>query len=189
MRRSLGQTLDSLLRRTHWTARGLVTYYTFFVIDLATRAIEILASTPYPGEEYMKQVARNLTDCVDGFLRAKRFLILDRDSKFCAGFVSILKTAGVSVVRCPARAPNCNAVAERFVLSIKRECLDQLIFVGEASLRRALASYADHYNRERNHQGLDNRLIAEPEVFRCTGDVINRARLGGLLSFYCRRAA
>jgi len=173
-----------------WTARGLVTYYTFFVIDHATRAIEILASTPYPGEEFMNQVARNLTDCLDGFLRNKRFLILDRDTKFCAGFVSILKNAGVDVVRCPPRAPNCNAVAERFVLSIKRECLNQLIFVGEASLRRSLSEYAVHYNRQRNHQGLDNRLIdPEPEVFRSTGNVINRARLGGLLSFYCRRAA
>jgi putative transposase len=76
----------------------------------------------------MKEVARNLTDCADGFLRNKRFPVLDSGGKFCAGFVSILKTAGVSVVRCPARAPNCNAVAERFVLSIKRECLNQLIF-------------------------------------------------------------
>ncbi len=172
-----------------WTARGLVTYYTCFVIDLATRAVEILGSTPHPGEAFMKQIARNLTDCVDGFLRGKRFLILDRDTKFCEGFAAILKSAGVKLVRCPARAPNCNAIAERFVQSIKRECLDQLIFVGETSLRRALSEYALHYNRERNHQGLDNRLIdPEPEVFRCTGDVINRAKLGGLLSFYCRRA-
>ncbi len=137
----------------------------------------------------MKQIARNLTDCVDGFLRAKRFLIVDRDTKFCDGFAAILKSAGVKLVRCPARAPNCNAIAERFVQSIKRECLDQLIFVGETSLRRALSEYALHYNRERNHQGLDNQLIhPEPETLAPTGIVKNRHRLGGLLSFYCRRA-
>ena len=137
----------------------------------------------------MKQIARNLTDCVDGFLRTKRFLIVDRDTKSCEGFAAILKSAGVKLVRCPARAPNCNAIAERFVQSIKRECLDQLIFVGETSVRRALSEYALHYNRERNHQGLDNQLIhPDPETLAPNGMMRNRHRLGGLLSFYCRRA-
>ena len=173
-----------------WTSSGLVTYYTFFVIDLATRAVEIVGSTPYPGEEFMKQVARNLTDCVDGILRTKRFLILDRDGKFTLAYRERLRSAGVLPVLCPPRAPNCNAFAERFVRSIKSECLDRMIFVGSGSLRHALAEYAEHYNRERPHQGIRNRLI-EPEFGtpRRGGTVHRRARLGGLLNFYRRTAA
>ena len=173
-----------------WTTRGLVTFYTFFVIDLATRAVEIVGSTPNPGEEFMAQVARNLTDCVDGFLTKKRFLILDRDKKFSAAFRDILKNAGIRVILCHPRAPNCNAFAERFVRSIKTECLDQMIFFGAGSLRHALAEYVEHYNAERPHQGIGNRLIEPPdETPRRLGAVVRHPRLGGLLNFYCRSAA
>jgi transposase InsO family protein len=173
-----------------WTARGLVTWYTLFAFDLGTRAIEILGSTPFPGEEFMLQIARNLTDPVDGFLAAKRFLILDRDSKFSTSFRAILKSAGVRTNLCPPQAPNCNAYAERFVRSIKRECLERMIFVGSGSLRRALAEYAAHYNAERPHQGIGNRLIhPSPRLASTAGPVARRERLGGLLSYYHRLAA
>ncbi len=173
-----------------WTPRGLVTYYTFFVIDLATRAVTIVGSTPNPDDEFMKQVARNLTDCVEGFLRKKRFLILDRDGKFSNAFRGVLEDHGIEIVLCPARSPNCNAFAERFVRSIKSECLDRMIFIGPGSLRHALAKYVVHYNAERNHQGIGNVLIdpAEPEG-SAAGRVVNRRRLGGLLSYYHRLAA
>jgi putative transposase len=172
-----------------WTARGLVTWYTFFVIDLATRAVEIVGSTPHPAEEFMKQVARNLTDCVDGFMRTKKYLIIDRDGKFCEAFRAILKAAGVTPVLCPPRAPNCNAFAERFVRSIKSECLDRMIFIGAGSLRHALAEYAEHYNRERPHQGVGNRILNPEEPPSTVGTVERRARLGGLLNYYRRVAA
>ena len=107
----------------------------------------------------MVQVARNLTDCMDGFLRLHRLLICDRDAKFTARFRQLLGNAGVRVIRTPPRAPNCNAFAERFVLSIKSECLDRMIFFGESSLRQALREYLEHYNRERAHQGIGNRVI------------------------------
>jgi transposase InsO family protein len=138
----------------------------------------------------MEQVARNLTDVVDGFLRGKRFLIVDRDSKFTAPFRRTLKDAGTRVLRCPARAPNCNAFAERFVRSIKEECLARLIFFGETSLRRAITEYLAHYHAERNHQGLKN-LIIEPEtgVGSSSGAIECRERLGGMLTYYHRRAA
>jgi hypothetical protein len=110
-----------------WTARGLVTHYVLFVIDLATRAVEIAGVTTNPDTRFMQQVARNLTDHVDGFLRNKRFFVVDRDSKFDALFRSILNAAGVHVLQTARRAPNMNAVAERYVLSIKSECLDRLI--------------------------------------------------------------
>ncbi len=173
-----------------WTARGLVTYYTFFVIDLATRAVTIVGSTPNPDDDFMKQVARNLTDCVDGFLRKKRFLILDHDGKFSAAFRGVLDDNGIRMVLCPARAPSCNAFAERFVRSIKSECLSRMIFVGSGSLRHALAEYVAHYNAERSHQGIGNVLIEPSTEFgNASGRVVNRRRLGGLLSYYHRLAA
>jgi transposase InsO family protein len=138
----------------------------------------------------MKQVARNLTDAVDGALATKRFLILDRDPKYSDAFRGILESAGVRVIFCPPRAPNCNAFAERFVRTIKSECLDRMIFVGAGSLRHALAEYAEHYNRERPHQGIGNRIIdPEPVSSSREGAVERRARLGGLLNFYRRAAA
>lgn len=124
------------------------------------------------------------------FLHTKKFLILDRDSKFIAAFLSILKSGGVRAIRCPPHAPNCNAYAERFVRSITSACLDRMIFFGSATLRHALAEYALHYNAERNHQGVGNRLIhpiengASPDA-----PVLRRKRLGALLSFYHRLAA
>ena len=136
------------------------------------------------------QVARNLTDCCDGFLREKRFLILDRDKKYSEGFRNLLEDAGTDIVRLPVRSPNLNAFAERFVLSIKAECLDRMILFGEASLRRAVNQYLVHYHGERNHQGLDNRLV-EPaaRVGGNNGKVECRERLGGILKYYYRAAA
>src|SRR5262249_9445313 len=106
-----------------WTARGLVTHYVLFVIDLATRAVEIAGVTTNPDAQFMAQVARNLTDHLDGFLRGKQLLILDRDSKFTEQFHAILNVAGVHVLQTARRAPNMNSFAERFVLSVKSECL------------------------------------------------------------------
>ena len=139
---------------------------------------------------FMIQVARNLTDCDDGFLQGKRFLIIDRDSKYCQGFIDTIKDSGIRPVRCPAKAPNCNAFAEHFVRSIKYECLNCMIFFGVRSLERAIKNFMDHYHRERNHQGIDNEIISpEPAIVESTGDVCCRERLGGLLRYYYRTAA
>jgi len=167
-----------------------VTWYTFFAIDLAARAVEIVGSTPFPGDNFMKQVARNLTDCVDGFLVKKRLLILDCDKKFSEAFRDVLKAAGVRTILCPPRAPNCNAYAGRFVRSIESECLDRLIFLGAGSLRYALTEFVAHYNTERTRQGIGNRLIRpKPTTTSADMPVSRTQRLGGLLSFYARRAA
>ena len=138
----------------------------------------------------MMQVGRNLTDPLDGFLRGKRFLILDRDKKFTTEFRNLLEQAGTDVIRLPYRSPNLNAYVERFVLSSKSECLERMIFFGEQSLRRAVVEFCRHYHAERNHQGLENALIeADERVGSLAGNVQCRKRLGGLLSYYHRDAA
>ena len=170
-----------------WTPRGLKTYYILFAIDLKSRKVHFAGATPNPNESFMAQVARNLTDAFDGFVTGHRFLICDRDSKFSEQFSRILGEAGVDVIRTPIQAPNCNAHAERFVLSIKSECLRRMIFFGEASLRRAIFEYLDHYHAERAHQGLGNDLIEKHEVTP-EGEIRCRERLGGILKHYHRAA-
>jgi putative transposase len=173
-----------------WTPRELVTYYVLFIIHLSTRSVHIAGATTAPNGAFMKQVARNLTDVSEGFLLNSRYLIMDRDTKYTNDFREHLDREGVKPVRCPARAPNCNAFAERFVRSIKEECLDRMILFGEASLRRALREYVVHYQAERNHQGVGNRLL-EPLAMVSSNDetIHRRERLGGMLNYYCREAA
>ena len=173
-----------------WTPRGLVTFYVLFIIHLSTRSVHIAGVTTAPNGAYMKQVARNLTDVGDGFLLSSRYLIMDRDTKYTNDFRGHLDREGVKSVRCPARAPNCNAFAERFVRSIKDECLDRMILFGEASLRRALKEYIEHYHTERNHQGVGNRLLKPLAMVSLTDEPIQcRERLGGMLNYYYREAA
>jgi transposase InsO family protein len=115
---------------------------------------------------------------------------MDRDSKYSLAFRTLLNDSGIEIVRLPPRSPNLNAYAERFVRSIKTECLGRMIFFGERSLRKATREYAAHYHKERNHQGLDNRLIdPADDKASCAGAVSCSARLGGVLRFYHRVAA
>jgi len=170
-----------------WTPRGLATYYVLFLIDLRTRRAHIAGLTTRPDGAFIAQVARNLTDPEDGFLRAHRFVICDRDTKFTTEFRHILHVVGVKVLLTPRRAPNCNAHAERFVLSIKSECLNRMMFFGEASLRRAVREYLQHYHEERPHQGLGNDMLTSAP--RSTeGEIRCTERLGGLLKHYARAA-
>jgi len=171
-----------------WTARGLVRHFTLFVIDIATRRVCIAGTTTNPTSAWMEQIARNLTDCEEGFLTGRRFLIIDRDAIFSPRFKSILSDTGVEILLTAYQAPNMNAYAERFVRSIKSECLDQMIFLGRESLVRAITEYVAHYHDERSHQGVGNDMIsgAVPES---EGIVEIRERLGGLLKYYHRRAA
>jgi putative transposase len=171
-----------------WTARGLVRYFTLFVIDVATRRVYIAGTTTNPASSWMEQIARNLTDCEDGFLTGKRFLIIDRDAKFSRKFRSIPEGSGIEILLTSYLAPNMNAYAERFVKSIKSECLDQMIFLGRESLVGAIAEYAAHYHEERSRQGLGNEMICRAET-QAEGSIEVRERLGGLLKYYHRRAA
>ncbi|MCW1925675.1 integrase core domain-containing protein [Luteolibacter arcticus] len=172
-----------------WSWGRLTRYHVFFVIRLATRKVHIAGIIPEPDGRWMRQVGRNLTDCQEGFLRECRFLIHDRATVFTREFISILGCAGVQSIRLPARSPNLNAFAERFVRSVKSECLDQLILVGERSLRRAVDEFSAHYHEERNHQGLENKLIEANFAAGEAGELKCRERLGGLLRYYHREAA
>ena len=171
-----------------WTWQGLVTYYTAFVIDLASRRVQILGSTPHPEGLFMQQIVRTLTMGETVVVGVPRVLICDRDRKWSRDVRRRLWEAGTRVVLIPERAPNANAYAERFVRSIKEECLDRLIPLGERHFRRAVTEYVEHYHGERNHQGLGNRLIAGPPVIDRTSRVRRHSRLGGLLNFYERAA-
>ena len=138
----------------------------------------------------MKQVAKNLTDYKNGFLNGKRYLLMDRDGKFCPAFREIVKDAGTNPVQLPPKSPNLNVYIERFMRSIKSECLGKMIFFGEKSLRNAVGQYLVHYHTERNHQGLGNAIVeAGEEVATVTGRVHCRERLGGMLHYYYREAA
>ena len=174
------------------TLRGLVTYYVLFFIHLESRKVEIAGITQHPNERWMKQIARNVTMDEWGFLGNCRYLIHDRDTKYCQSFRNIIESGDVKTLPLPARSPNLNAFSERWVKSVKDDCLSKLILFGETSLRRALREYLIHYHAERNHQGKDNVLLfptAKKAMNRVDGSINCKERLGGLLKYYHREAA
>ncbi len=172
------------------TLHGMVRYFVFFVIELRTRRVEIAGITSDAEGQWMQQIGRNLTDAVDGFLLGKRYLIVDRDPLYTVAFRQLLEDSGCKVLRLPARSPNLNAFAERFVLSVKSECLDKIVPLGERHLRASLRSFVEHYHRERHHQGLDNQLIQPSSSHAIDGGPVKcHERLGGTLKFYYREAA
>ena len=163
-----------------WTKGGLVTYYLLFVMDFKTRRVHLAARPATLGDEFMKQVGRNLTDVVDGFVKDSKYILMDRDANFSSAFQTILKDADVKPVRLPVRSPNSNSYLERFHVSIKSECLARMIFFGEKSLRHAVDTYLDDYHRGRNHQGLGNKLMdLGDEVGPTEGEIDWREQLMG----------
>jgi transposase InsO family protein len=172
-----------------WTWGGLVPYYVLFFIRLGSREVQVAGVTPHPNQAWMMQIARNITMEQWGFLSPGQYLIHDRDNKFCPAFQRLIDEAGVKRVPLPPRSPNLNAYAERWVRSVKEECLARMILFGEASLRHALMHYVEHFHHERHHQGKGNVLLF-PTVSQDTvrqGPVQCRERLGGLLKYYARR--
>ena len=170
-----------------WTPRGLVTNYVLFALRLKSRKVQFVGWTPRPNATFMKQAALEWIGFEDGFLRGCSHLIIDRDQKYTSEFDAILRDRGVKIIRIPPRSPNCSPHAERFVRTAKSECIERMILFGEKSLTRAGREFEAHYNCERNHQEVGNRLLAPA---RCgSGSLVRRERLGGLLNFYHRRAA
>jgi putative transposase len=167
-----------------------VTYYILFFIEIGCRRVCLGGITRHPDADWMEQVARNATMQDTGYLNGCRYLLHDRDHKFCRQFRETLAAGGVKCLPLPARSPNLNAYAERWVRSIKEECLSQLILFGEKSLQRVVSNYLKHYHQERNHQGKDNRLLFPVAVAEASGRgaIRCRERLGGLLKYYSRAA-
>jgi hypothetical protein len=188
--------------RSHWDVLAACDFFTiellvgrklirctvFFVIELATRKVFFAPIKLEPDGSYMKQVARILTD-YDGFLQGKRYLIHDRDPLYnTTGFYDILKSSGIKPVKLPARSPDLNCYAERFVKSVKSECLDQLILSSVQQLEYALSQYELYYHHERIHQSL-GRIIEPKHELDDKAEIQCIERLGGLLKSYHRLAA
>jgi putative transposase len=172
-----------------WTKGGLTTFYLLFVMELKTRRVNFAGCTTNPNEAWIKTIARELTNYEDGFLKDKKYLIMDRDATFSQSFRDFLRNEGVKPVRLPPRSPNLNAHLERFFGSLKSECVHKLILFGETATHKAVGAFVAHYHTERNHQGLDNELIVPmdrpPDM---KAEIETTERLGGLLRSY-RRAA
>jgi putative transposase len=172
-----------------WTKDGLTTFYVLVAMRLNTRRVEIAGITECPDGDWVGQMTRNLTAC-GGFLDGASHLLIDRDTKFLPLRTYLKDMTDTDVVLLPPRSPNLNAHLERYMRSMKSECLNRMIFFGRRSLERALKQFVAHYHAERNHQGLGNRII-DPgdEVGKEAGDVRCRERLGGMLRYYHREAA
>ena len=170
------------------TPQALVTFYVLFFIHHATRRVLIAGITTNPDTAWMMQVARNLTMEGVGFLNGMKYLIHDGDGKFCPAFDHIIESSGIELMRLPPRSPDLNAFAERFVLSVKSECLWRLLVFDEQALWRVVMEYAGHYHGERNHQALGN-VIPFPDELPDAGEIDCRERLGGVLKYYCRKGA
>jgi putative transposase len=171
--------------------RGLVTYYVLFFLHLESRRVHIAGITRHPDEEWMQQIARSATQETWGYLSPCRYVLHDHDTKFCASFRSLLRTGGVRPIKLPARSPNLNAFAERWVRSVKQECLSKLVLFGAGPLSRALTEFSAHYHGERNHQGKGNRLLfpdRSNKQLRQSHAIECHHRLGGLLKYYGRAA-
>jgi transposase InsO family protein len=160
-----------------------------FVIELERRIVHVLGVTSNPNGPWVTQVARNFAADLDGTGKRFRFLIRDRDTKFTAGFDAVFSSIGIETIRTPMRSPRANAYAERFVRTIRQECLDHLLVVSRRHLRSVLDQYVRHYNQARPHRGLD---LAEPfhhpVIAPDRGAIIRRDVLGGIVHEYDRAA-
>jgi putative transposase len=162
--------------------------YVLFFIELGNRRVHLAGCTANPSGAWVVQQARNLS--FTNVLERMRFLIHDRDSKFTAAFDELFRSEGIKVIHTPVQAPQANAYAERFVRTVRNECLDWLLILGRSHLEKVLRTYIQHYNQERPHRGL---ALQPPEPVRVkqppSGDVRRRDHLGGLLHEYYRAAA
>ena len=167
----------------------LKTVFVLFFIELGTRRVHLAGCTTTPDAAWVTQQGRQLSWALQDGEVAPRYVIHDRDSKFASAFDTVFRSEGVEVVHTPYRAPTANAVAESWVGPVRRECLDHLLIVNEAHLRRVLRAYVVHYNQARPHQGLEQRTPLPPTERPGQGPIRRRDLLGGLLREYYREAA
>jgi putative transposase len=190
-REFLRQQAASMLACDFFTVEtiSLRRFYVLFFIELESRRVHLAGCTTNPTGAWVSQQARNLS--FTGIFERVRFLIHDRDSKFSGAFDEVFRSEGITVIETPIRAPQANAYAERFVRTVRVECLDWLLIVGRRHLETVLRIYTAHYNRERPHRGLallspDSPNAARPAI---GGQIKRRDQLGGLIHEYHRTAA
>jgi putative transposase len=190
-RQFLRQQAASMLACDFFTVEtiSLRRFYVLFFIELGSRRVHLAGCTTNPSGAWVTQQARNLS--FTGIFERIRFLIHDRDSKFSSAFDEVFWSEGIKVIHTPIRAPQANAYAERFVRTVRAECLDWLLIIGRRHLETVLRTYSAHYNRERPHRGL---ALLPPDPTNADpppsgGEIKRRDRLGGLIHEYHRSAA
>jgi transposase InsO family protein len=173
-------TVDTLTRQT---------LYVLFFIEHATRRVYLAGCTAHPDAAWMAQQARQMTWELEGRKLPMRFLIHDHDTKFTERFDAMFESAGLEIVTIPFEAPNANAIAERWVRTVRKECLDRLILINERHVRRVLAEYVGYYNGRRPHQGIDQDSPLGLEPVSAEGPICYRNVLGGIIRDYYREVA
>ncbi len=191
-REFLGQHARELLATDFFTVETawLERLHVLFFLELGSRRVHYAGCTRYPTTAWVVQQARNLAWKLQEEGQELKFLLRDRDAKFPAAFDAVFRSEGLQIIRLPYRAPRANAVAERWVGTVRREALDHLFILGRRHLDYVLREYVDHYQRARPHQGLDQRVPGEPlqAGIERSGRVVRRDRLGGLIHEYSRAA-
>jgi putative transposase len=172
------------------SCRGPIIYYVLFFLHLETRRVSLAGFTRHPNQEWMKQIARNVTDETSGCVSGHRYVLHDRDTKFCESFRAILAAGNVECLALPPRSPNLNAFAERWVRTVKEECLSKLILFGEGPLRRALTEFCEHYHTERTTKAKRTRYCSrwQTRLRRPASASVATSVIGGLLKYYARAA-
>ena len=164
----------------------LKTLYVLFFIELGSRKVHRAGVTANPNQTWVTQQARQVMWELGERNPPCRFLIRDRDNKFPQAFDTVFRSEGIDVIRTPVRAPNANAYAERWVRTVREECLDHLLILNQTHLRRVLKTYTEYYNEARPHQGIGQRIPVPQELSPCTGTVKHRKVLGGIINDYYR---
>ena len=168
---------------------GLKTLYVLFFVEHATRQVHVAGCTAHPDNAWVTQQARQMNWELEGREPPIWYLIHDNDTKFTESFDRVFRSEGIEIVYTPYQAPNANAIAERWVRSVREECLDKLIILNERHLRRVLTEYQDYFNERRPHQGLDQDSPLGLEPISIEGRIRHREVLGGIIRDYYREAA
>jgi transposase InsO family protein len=182
---------DQLLACDFFTVETLFlqTLYVFVFIEIGSRRVHFAGCTPHPNGQWVTQQARQVVWELEGREPTIRFLIRDNDKKFSQSFDTVFRAEGIDVIRTPYRAPNANAFAERWIRSVREECLDKLLIIHPSHLRRVMREYVAHYNSARPHQGIAQQIPIPQRATMPDGPVYSRNVLGGIIHEYYRQAA
>jgi putative transposase len=182
---------DQLLACDFFTVETLFlhTLYVLVFVEIGTRRVHFAGGTAHPDNAWVTQQARQVMWELEDREPGIRFLIRDNDKKFTESFDTVFRAEGIDVIRTPFRAPNANAYAERWIRSAREECLDKLLIINQAHLRRVMREYIAFFNTARPHQGLEQQIPVPKIAHETTGPVRSRAVLGGIIHDYYRDTA